>query len=91
MMHPSVHVHPCVANGEANDEPTELLPKDLLEVSVLVFDDLLFFYCVEFVPSRTFVEKICCYMLSLFSQTSFFLFACTLSPVRADTFIEALW
>jgi len=45
MMHPSVHVHPCVANGEANDEPTELLeaPKDLLEVSVLVFDDLLFF------------------------------------------------
>ena len=73
-MHPSVHVHPCVANGEANDEPTELLeaPKDLLEVSVLVFDDLLFFYCVEFVHSRTFVEKICCYMLSLFSQTSFF-------------------
>jgi len=75
MMHPSVHVHPCVANGEANDEPTELLeaPKDLLEVSVLVFDDLLFFYCVEFVHSRTFVEKICCHMLSLFGQTSFFI------------------
>ena len=54
-------------------------PKELLEVSVVVFDGLLFFYCVEFVHSHTFVEKVCCHVLSLFGQTSFFICMCTVT------------
>ena len=95
MMHPSVHVHPCVANGEANDEPTELLeaPKDLLEDSVLVFDDLFFIVLSLFIAAYLLRKYVAICYLSLARLR--FLFACTLSPARAekiaDAFIEALW